>query len=282
LFVLKLVKYAASFLLTLYVLACGYMYFQQRALVFSPGATDIALSVDQVPGASTVLLATTDGETLKAWWVAPQPGKPVYFYLHGNSGTLLGSFKDPQGRAQRFAGLTLEGAGLLALSWRGYGGSTGSPSEAGLRIDAATALAWLREQVPQTPILLFGESLGTGIAVQLAAQEQFAALLLDSPYTSIIDVGVNRYPWLPVRLLSKDPFESLQHAAQVSEPVFIQHCNRDSTVPYAHGRQLFAALASAEKLLRSVDGDCHVPSIRPQLALLRELELRFTKAPLTP
>lgn len=275
---LKLLKTLAFTVAALYLAACGYMYFQQRSLVFNPGTDDVALSVDQLPRAQLITLPTPDGETLKAWWVEPQAGRPVYLYLQGNAGNLLGSPKDPHGRADRFGGLTLEGAGLFALSWRGYGGSTGSPSEVGLRTDAAAALAWLHEHAPQASILLFGESLGSGIAVQLAAEQQFAALILDSPYTSIVDVGAGRYPWLPVRPLSKDHFESLLHAGDVTEPVLIQHCDHDVTVPYAQGRRLFDALGSAEKTFRVVPGECHVPSIFPQLPLLREFEKRFTHA----
>jgi uncharacterized protein len=260
----------------LYVAACTYMYVQQRSIVFNPSTSDVALSVDQVPGASNVTLQTTDGETLKAWWVSPKNGAPIYLYFHGNAGNLVGSFSNPQGRAERFAGLTLEGAGLLAISWRGYGGSSGKPSEAGFLTDAATALTWVREQAPTAKIMVFGESLGTGIAVQLVAQETVAALILDSPYTSIVDIGALRYPWLPVRALSKDHFESLAYAAQISEPVLIQHCNADSTVPYEQGKVLFAALSSSEKLFRTIEGECHVPSILGQVPLLRELEQRFT------
>ncbi|MES2605699.1 MAG: alpha/beta fold hydrolase, partial [Pseudomonadota bacterium] len=206
---LKLIKYLAYTVATLYVAACAYMYFQQRSLVFNPGTEDVALSVGEVAGAINVTLTTSDGEMLKAWWVAPQDGRPVYLYLHGNAGNLLGSKSKPHERADRFGGLTQAGAGLLALSWRGYGGSSGAPSEAGFVIDAEAALAWLRAEVPDANIILFGESLGSGMAVQLAAREEFSALVLDSPYTSIVDVGAGRYPWLPVRLLSKDHFESL-------------------------------------------------------------------------
>lgn len=274
---LKLIKYVAYLAATLYVTACSYMYFQQRSLVFNPGTDDVALSVGEVPSATNVTLTTSDGETLKAWWVAPQAGRPVYLYLHGNAGNLLGSSNKPRERADRFGGLTQAGAGLLALSWRGYGGSSGAPSEAGFHIDAETALAWLRAELPAANIILFGESLGSGVAVQLAAREQFAALVLDSPYTSIVDVGAGRYPWLPVRLLSKDHFESLAHAADVSEPLLVQHCTQDVTVPYAQGQQLFAAIASNEKSFRHVEGNCHVPSIFTHLVLFRELEARFTR-----
>lgn len=274
---MKIIAWFAALLLALYLAACTYMFVQQRAIVFNPSQTDVSLAVGSVPRAINATLETTDGEMLKAWWVAPAAGHPVYLYLHGNAGNLEGSFTQPTGRAERFAGLTLEGAGLLALSWRGYGGSSGSPSETGFLQDADAALAWVRQQVPDANIILFGESLGTGVATQLAAREQFAALILDSPFTSIVNVGAERYPWLPVKLLSKDHFDSLSQAAAINEPVMIQHCIDDDVVPYAMGQQLYAALASTEKLFRTVSGRCHVPSIFPQLPLLRELETRFTR-----
>lgn len=273
---MKIIVWFAALLLALYLTACTYMFVQQRTIVFNPSQADVALAVGSVPRAINVMLDTTDGETLKAWWVAPAAGRPVYLYLHGNAGNLEGSFSQPTGRAERFAGLTLEGAGLLALSWRGYGGSSGSPSEAGFLVDAETALAWVKQQAPDASVILFGESLGTGVATQLAAREQVAALILDSPFTSIVDVGAGRYPWLPVKLLSKDRFDSQAVAGAIQEPVFIQHCIDDDVVPYAMGQRLYAALASTEKMFRTIAGRCHVPSIFPQLPLLRELETRFT------
>ncbi len=273
----KFLAMAAVVLLALYLAACGYMYFRQQALVFNPSHDDVALGVGEVPRAENLLLTTADGETLKAWWVAPGEGRPIYLYLHGNAGNLSGSFNDPHGRAARFAGLTGAGAGLLALSWRGYGGSSGSPSEAGFHLDAETAADWLHAQHPDSGVIVFGESLGSGIAVQLAAKQVIAALVLDSPYTSIDDVGAGRYPWLPVRLLAKYPFESEKFAPQVTAPVLIQHCREDRVVPYAQGRLMFAGIGSSEKLLRTVEGVCHVPSILPAVPLLRELESRFTQ-----
>jgi fermentation-respiration switch protein FrsA (DUF1100 family) len=255
-----------------YIAACTYMYVQQRKIVFEPSTNDVAAVVGEVPGASNVMLEAADGVALKAWWVEPRAGYPIYLYLHGNAGNLVGSFTNPQGRAERFVGLTQAGAGLLALSWRGYGGSAGEPSEAGFKQDAEAALAWIQQRYPDRPIIMFGESLGTSIAMQLAAAHEFGALVLDSPYTSIVDVGQGKYPWLPVRMLSKDHFESLRFASQVTERVLIQHCTQDRVVPYAMGQQLFEALASTDKHFESVEGECHVPSILQHLRLFRELE----------
>jgi fermentation-respiration switch protein FrsA (DUF1100 family) len=251
-------------LLTLYCLACLYMYLSQRALLFPADTDDVAQWVGEVPGASNRVLVTPDGINLKAWWKAPaNEQQPVYLYFHGNSETLLS-------RAERLAALTGDGAGLLALSWRGYGGSGGAPSEAGLLTDARTAWAWLMQQVSPAQVILYGESLGTGVAVHLASEQEAAGLILDSPYTAIVDVAAERYPWLPVRLLSRDQFDSMKYAAKVDEPAFVYHCREDRIVPFSQGEVLFAALGSAAKAFTALPRRCHVPSIEPLLPQLRD------------
>jgi fermentation-respiration switch protein FrsA (DUF1100 family) len=246
----------------LYVSACGYMYMAQRKLLFPVDTDDVAQWVQEVPGAENVVLATPDGINIKAWWKAPADERqPVYLYFHGNSETLLS-------RAERLAAITAEGAGLLAVSWRGYGGSDGDPSEAGLLTDARTAWDWLATRVPAEQVIIYGESLGTGVAVHLASEKEAAGLILDSPYTAIVDVAAERYPWLPVRLLSKDHFDSMRYAAQVTEPAFVYHCTNDTIVPFSQGEILFAALGSTNKAFIPLPGRCHVPSIGPLLPQL--------------
>ena len=242
------------------------MYLAQRRILFDADQSDVSTGVDLVPGVENVVLYTPDGLQLNAWWKVPAGAHvPVYLYFPGNSESLLT-------RDERLAALTAEGAGLLALSWRGYGGSQGQPSEAGLLSDARAAFDWLLERVDQKQIILYGESLGTGIAVQLATELSVAGLILDSPYTSIVDIGRLRYPWLPVRLLSRDHFDSMEYAPAVTAPVFVYHCTEDRIVPYVQGQQLFERLGSTDKTFRSVAGRCHVPSIERLLPDLKAFE----------
>lgn len=256
----------AALTATLYLLACLYMFTVQRGLLFPVDTRDVALDVDGVPNASVVELSTSDGETLKAWWVPPATGEVVYLYFHGNSDTL-------ETRSARFGLLTVDGAGLLATSWRGYGGSTGAASEAGLRLDAEAAYRWVQQHnIEPARVIIFGESLGTGIALWLATTQPAAALVLDSPYTAIFHVAQQRYPWLPVELLSRDPFDSLSIADSLRLPTLVFHCTEDRVVPYEMGEELFAALAPADKHFESVPGNCHVPSVQPLMPLFRELE----------
>jgi fermentation-respiration switch protein FrsA (DUF1100 family) len=251
----------------LYIVACATMYFAQRSILFPADTRDVALDVASVPNASVVELQTSDGETLKAWWVPPSSAdKPVYLYFHGNAETL-------RSRDGRFGLLTADGEGLLGLSWRGYGGSTGSPSEAGFKQDALAGYEWLRMQgIDSGRLIIFGESIGTNIAVWLSAMRESAALVLDSAYTAIYKIAQQRYPWLPVSLLSRDPLDSMQWAGQITVPAFVFHCTGDRVVPYAMGQELFGALASIDKHFETIERECHVPSVQPLMPQLRELE----------
>jgi hypothetical protein len=251
-----------------YLVVCAVMFGMQRQLLFHPATRDVALAVERVPGARVELIETSDGETLKSWWVPPaSDDAAVYLYLHGNANTL-------SARAERLAFLTEQGAGVLALSWRGYGGSTGSPSETGLHLDAQAAYEWLTARVEARRVIVFGESLGTALAVDVAAEHETAALVLDSAFTSITDVASLQYPWLPVDELLRDRFDSLALAPRIKVPVRAMHCTNDPVVPYNLGMTLFDAFGGHDGRFISVEGRCHVPSVASLGPLLRELELQ--------
>lgn len=245
-----------------YLAVAGFMFAIQRSLLFLPDRTDVRAAAADLPGAEAVTIATADGETIVAWWKPPAPGRPALLYLHGNGANLTN-------RLGRFVRLTQDGTGLLAVSWRGYGGSTGSPSEAGLRLDGAAAYEWLAARLPPERIVLFGESLGTGIAIWLASERPARLLALDSPYASIVDLGARLYPWLPVRLLARDPFRSIDLAPRVTIPVVAQHCTRDWVIPLSEAERLLAAFPGRPDLA-VIDGRCHVPDpTRGMLPLMR-------------
>jgi len=256
-----------------YVLICAGMFALQRQLLYHPASRDIALDVALVPGARVQDLTTPDGETLKLWWVPPaNPGKPVYLYFPGNADTLAE-------RDERFGYLVSDGGGLLALSWRGFGGSTGSPGETALKADALLAYNWLRETVAAPRIIIFGESLGTGVAVWLSSEVPSGALVLDSAYTTIADAAKLIYPWLPVRQLLLDHYDSLSLAQRINVPVLALHCRDDRLIPFALGQQLFEAFPVTDKHLEVIPRRCHVPSIAPIAGLLRQLEEKVSDKP---
>jgi fermentation-respiration switch protein FrsA (DUF1100 family) len=157
----------------------------------------------------------------------------VVLYFQGNGGGL-------NLRADRFRTLTADGTGLIALNYRGYGGSTGSPTEDGLIADAEAVYAFAVARYPAERIVPWGESLGSGVAVALASSRKVSRLMLEAPFTSAADVGAGVYWFLPVRLLMKDQFRSDQRIAQVKVPILILHGARDRVVPIGYGERLFS------------------------------------------
>lgn len=218
---------------SLYAALVSAMFFLQRDLQYLPGRGDPLPEAVGLTGVERVALTTADGETVVLWFAPPAPGRPTVLFLHGNAGSIAD-------RADRLAFYKGRGLGAAFLSWRGYGGSTGRPSEPGLLADAEAALAFLGDRgLAPGQIVVLGESLGTGVAVQLAARHPVGALVLEAPYTAAVDVAARAYPWLPVRLLMKDQFRSRDWIGRVTAPVLILHGEADRVIPFAMGRALF-------------------------------------------
>jgi fermentation-respiration switch protein FrsA (DUF1100 family) len=230
-----------------YLAIVALMYFAQRALMYFPYAERMTPGEADFPQASEVDLKTADGVRIFAWTVPPKPGKPVVLYFHGNGGSLAH-------RVARFRKLVDDGTGLVALSYRGYGGSDGSPSEDGLIADGHATYEFARATYPDAKIVLWGESLGTGVAVAIAAEKDVAAVILEAPFTSTADVAFSAYPFLPVRLLMKDQFRSDDRIGKVTAPVLIMHGVRDRIVPFRLGERLFALANEPKQFVRFADG----------------------------
>jgi uncharacterized protein len=218
-------------------------YVAQRSLMYFPEKVRTPPAAAGLPEAEEVFLQTADGEKLIAWHVPPRGEKPFVLYFHGNGGAL-------SWRADRFRALIADGTGLLALSYRGYGGSSGSPSETGLIRDAEAVYEFAAARYETSRLALWGESLGTGVAVALAATHPVAAIMLDAPFTSAAAVGAAHYPFLPVRWLIKDPFYSDRRILDVHAPVLVLHGERDDVVPIAFGEQLFALIPGRKQFVR--------------------------------
>jgi fermentation-respiration switch protein FrsA (DUF1100 family) len=231
------------FALTGYVGLVALMYFVQRALMYFPDTTRWSLAEVGLPQAEEVVLPTSDGEHVVVWHMPPQPEKPVVLYFQGNGGGL-------NLRARRFSRLVADGTGLVALNYRGYGGSTGRMTEAGLLRDAEAAYAFTAERYGAERIVLWGESLGTGVAVAVAAEHPVARVLLESPFTSAVDVAAAAFWYIPVRLLMHDQFRSDERIAKVTAPVLIVHGDQDRTVPFVFGERLYAMVQSPKRFLR--------------------------------
>jgi fermentation-respiration switch protein FrsA (DUF1100 family) len=235
---------------TIYLLALGAIALGQRKLMYFPYAREAAPASIGLPQAEVLHLRTDDGETLLGWLIAPAPGRPLILYFHGNANGLgqLGP---------RFRQLTATGAGVLGVEYRGYAGSTGSPSEDGLLRDgeAAYAEAMTRGFAPAR-IVAMGESLGTGVAVDLASRHRVGAVVLDAPYSATVDVAEWRFPIFPVRWLMRDQFRSNQKIGKISAPLLIIHGTADRTIPIRFGEKLFALANEPRKFIR-LDGVGH-------------------------
>jgi fermentation-respiration switch protein FrsA (DUF1100 family) len=221
------------------------MYVVQRSLMYFPETVRTAPAAAGLPQAQEVVLDTTDGEKVIVWHVAPRGEQPVVLYFHGNGGSL-------RLRVDRFQRIAAAGVGLVALSYRGYGGSSGKPTEQGLINDARAAYAFAAERYPR--IALWGESLGTGVAVALAAEKPVIRLVLDAPYTSALDLARANHWYLPVRLLMKDQFRSDERIARVKAPVLIMHGEVDQIIPIAYGERLFAMIQGPKQFARFPGG----------------------------
>jgi uncharacterized protein len=222
-------------------------YFAQRSLQYFPERMRTTPAAAGFPRAEEIELTTSDGERVIAWHVPPRDERPVVLYFHGNGGALAW-------RAERFARIVADGTGLVALSYRGYGGSTGSPSEAGLLRDAEATYAYAAARYPVERLVPFGESLGSGVAVALAAEHKVGKLILEAPFTSAVDIGAAAYPFLPVRLLMHDTFRSDERIGKVTAPVLVLHGERDTVVPIRYGERLYALISSPKKFARFREG----------------------------
>jgi fermentation-respiration switch protein FrsA (DUF1100 family) len=236
-------KWLIMYALVGYAAVLALLYVTQRAMQYFPERFRTAPAAAGLPQAEELVLDTTDGERVIVWHVPPRGNKPVALYFHGNGGSL-------RNRVDRFRALTEDGSGLVALSYRGYGGSTGTPSEAGLIADALAAYAFTSARYGSERIVLWGESLGSGVAVALAAQMPVGYLILQSPFTSAADVGAQRYWFVPVRLMMKDQFRSDLRIGKVAAPVLILHGDRDDIVPIALAERLYGLINAPKRFVR--------------------------------
>jgi fermentation-respiration switch protein FrsA (DUF1100 family) len=223
------------------------MYLFQRRMMYFPDARRHVPAQVGFPQAKEIALETSDGEKLIAWHVPPRAGKPVVLYFQGNAGA-------SDLRVGRFRWLIEDGTGLIAPSYRGYGSSSGRPTEQGLIRDAEAAYQFASERYAPSRLVLFGESLGTAVAIALAAEREIGGLILDAPFSSAADVGAAAYPFVPVRWLIKDPFRSDRRIGRVKVPILVLHGARDRVVPLRFGERLYTLAPEPKRMVRFAQG----------------------------
>jgi fermentation-respiration switch protein FrsA (DUF1100 family) len=215
----------------------------QRLLQYFPERRRTPPAAIGLANAEEVVLDTADGECVIVWHVPPRNGQPVFVYFHGNGGSL-------RWREDRFRNLIDDGSGLVALSYRGYGGSSGRPTEKGLIEDARATYAFAVARYPAERLVLWGESLGSALATKLAADNAVGCVVLEAPFTSAVDVGAQHYWFVPVRLLMKDQFRSDLCIGKVRAPALVIHGENDTVVPISLGERLYSQARMPRRFVR--------------------------------
>jgi fermentation-respiration switch protein FrsA (DUF1100 family) len=227
------IYYSLIFVLVVYLVITLSLYFVQRNLLYSPSENNyyrdkLTVSVDKVK------IKTKDNIELLGWYHKKdsQNYKTILF-LHGNAGALENRIH----KINHFENMDIN---FLIIAWRGFSGNKGKPTEKGLYEDARSAVRWLeKEGVMKKDIVIYGESLGTGVATEIVQNNNFAGLILESPFTSMIDAAKNKYPFLPIRFLLKDKYESNKKIKNIKSPLLIMHGEVDKIVPFWMGKKMY-------------------------------------------
>ena len=244
-----------SLVVLVYSASVGLLYIAQRSLMYQPDRSLISPAMSGIPEVSPILITTSDGITLESWYSPPTTSAQILVYFHGNAGNIAD-------RASKALPYINAGFGVMLVGYRGYGGNPGDPTETGLYHDASAALKHLKSLGfnPNTWVL-YGESLGSGVAVEMA--ERYAinntpvgALILEAPFTSMADAAAKHYPFIPARALVKDRYDSQSKIAKINTKLLILHRNLDRVVPFPLGKKLFDQ-ASMPKHFHEVKGAGH-------------------------
>ncbi|TFV72849.1 alpha/beta hydrolase [Bradyrhizobium frederickii] len=245
---MTIAKWTVILLVTVYFVGLVVLYVRQREMLFPiPPVGRTAPDAAGLPEAEEHVLTTSDGEKVIVWHVPAKSGRPVILYFPGNGDFLAG-------RVSRFKAMIADGTGLVALSYRGYAGSSGAPSEQGLLRDAAKAYAFTSARYGAERIVAWGFSLGTGVAVALASEHAIGRLILEAPYTSTADIAALAFRYVPVRLLMRDQFRSDERIARVTVPLLVMHGTNDLAISILFGERLFALAHEPKQFVRFAGG----------------------------
>ena len=252
-FVLILLTFTVTYFFILF-----FTYIFQRNLLYHPTENNyfgdkILVDVEKIK------IITPDNIQLVAWYHKKNLNNyKTILFLHGNAGSLDNRIH----KINHFKDMNIN---FLIIAWRGFSGNKGKPTEEGLYEDARSAVRWLKSNgVEENNIIIYGESLGTGVATEIAQNKNFAGVILESPFTSMIDAGKDKYPYLPVRLLLKDKYESNKKIKNVKSPILIMHGKVDNIVPFHMGKKMYE-LANDPKYFYFSEYDDHMMEYNEKL-----------------
>ena len=245
-------------IILIYLIIVAYMYLNQRKLLYLPSENNYL--DDQIDfNFREVFIDVEKNLKLKAWLIENDfKNKKTLVFFHGNAGNL-------SNRTYKLNQLSKLDLNIIILAWRSFSGNEGEPSEQNLYNDAKKTIDWLNTKgVKNKNIILYGESLGTGIAVELGQTNQFGGIILESPFTSMINAAKNIYPWLPVKYLLKDKYDSEKKIKNLQIPILIMHGKKDNIVPFKMGKKLYD-LANNPKFFYFTENDDHMMTFDEQL-----------------
>lgn len=214
----------------------------ESKLMYRPSRERVSPEAAGLGDVEEIELPTGKESFVLAWWGKAAPGRPTLLYFHGNGGSL-------DNRADRLRKYLDLGHGVFMMTYRGYGGSTGSPSERANVADAKRAYDWLvAHGVARENIVLYGESIGSGVAVQVAADKRVGGLILDAPYTSILEVAGLLYPYLPSRIFLRDRYDTMRYIGRIKAPLLVVHGEADEVIPVEMGRAVYNAAPEPKEI----------------------------------
>ena len=241
-----------------YFVLLVFIYFYQRNLLYHPSENNyqndkIQFSYDEI------FIKVDDKIKLKSWIINKNLKKfKTLLFFHGNAGEL-------SNRIYKLNELNKLDINILLISWRGFSGNEGSPTEEILYKDAKAAIKWVnRKEVENNKIILYGESLGTGVAVEIGKKNNFNRIILESPFTSMENAAKIYYPYLPVKLLLKDKYNSISKIKKITTPILIMHGKKDDIVPFSMGKELFEK-ANNPKYSYFTSDDDHMMEFNDQI-----------------
>ena len=245
-------------IILIYLIIVAYMYLNQRKLLYLPSENNYL--DDQIDfNFREVFIDVKKNLKLKAWLIENDfKNKKTLVFFHGNAGNL-------SNRTYKLNQLSKLDLNIIILAWRSFSGNEGEPSEQNLYNDAKKTIDWLNSRgVKNKNIILYGESLGTGIAVELGQTNQFGGIILESPFTSMTNAAKNIYPWLPVKYLLKDKYDSEKKIKNLQIPILIMHGKKDNIVPFKMGKKLYD-LANNPKFFYFTENDDHMMTFDEKL-----------------
>ena len=249
---------SAIIVILCYLLVVIFVFFYQRNLLYHPFEnnynTDEANFIYE-----EIFIPTSDGKKLKAWFHKKDlKQKKTLVFFHGNAGDL-------RNRIYKLNLIKNFDINFLIVAYRGFSGNEGNPTEEGLYQDARDTLNWLnKKDVEDRQIIIYGESLGTGVSTEIAQNKKFAGIILESPFTSMVEAGKHYYFYLPVSLLLKDRFETIKKLKNISSPILVMHGKKDKIVPFDMGKKVFEK-ANEPKFSYFPDNDDHMMEYNEEL-----------------